>query len=149
MNPKFREPAVTAIATREIEKIGRYETDTVYVEKQSFHPDDWYLWSVAVDPGALFGMFVGIAAAVAGRAGGNAGPELFQVGHDLSIQVAAVLERILFRLVQGVMDDHCVLPISFFRKIMTCIMETPAAGHVPPPAVVPDQGWAARYASKS
>lgn len=47
MNPKFREPAVTAIATREIEKIGRYELDSVYVEKQSFHPDDWYLWSVA------------------------------------------------------------------------------------------------------
>lgn len=47
MNPKFREPAVLAVAMREIEKIGRYETDTVYVEKQSFHPDDWYLWSVA------------------------------------------------------------------------------------------------------
>lgn len=47
MNPKFREPAVLAVAMREIEKIGRYENDTVYVEKQSFHPDDWYLWSVA------------------------------------------------------------------------------------------------------
>lgn len=47
MNPKFREPAVTAMAVREVGRIGPYDLSTVYVEKQSFHPDDWYLWSVA------------------------------------------------------------------------------------------------------
>lgn len=47
LNPKFREPAVTAMAVREVSRIGPYDASTVYVEKQSFHPDDWYLWSVA------------------------------------------------------------------------------------------------------
>lgn len=46
--PKFREPAVLAMASREVNRIRpTYMPDTIYVEKQSFHPDDWYLWSVA------------------------------------------------------------------------------------------------------
>lgn len=26
----------------------RYDLESCYVEKQSFHPDDWYLWTAAV-----------------------------------------------------------------------------------------------------
>lgn len=47
LNGKLREPAVMAMALREIRKIGPYLPETVYVEKQSFHPADWYLWSAA------------------------------------------------------------------------------------------------------
>lgn len=45
--PQFRAPAVLAIALRATGAIRSYLKETVYVEKQSFHPDDWYLWSVA------------------------------------------------------------------------------------------------------
>lgn len=48
LHPKFKEPAVLAMALRETSRIRpAYLAETVYVEKQSFHPDDWYLWSVA------------------------------------------------------------------------------------------------------
>lgn len=47
MRPEFREPMVLAMAMREAGKIQKYLPETVYVEKQSFYPDDWYLWSVA------------------------------------------------------------------------------------------------------
>ena len=47
MRPEFRQPAVLAMAMRETGRIRAYLPETVYVEKQSHHPDDWYLWSVA------------------------------------------------------------------------------------------------------
>lgn len=54
LRPEFREPLVLAMALRETGHIRTYLPETVYVEKQSFHPDDWYLWSVAAcrDEGA-------------------------------------------------------------------------------------------------
>lgn len=48
LHPQFMYPAALAIALRETSRIrSAYLPETVYVEKQSFHPDDWYLWSVA------------------------------------------------------------------------------------------------------
>ena len=47
MEPAFRTAAVMAMAARETARIRAYLDGTLYAEKQSFHPDDWYLWSVA------------------------------------------------------------------------------------------------------
>lgn len=48
LRPEFRHPAVLAMAARAVENVRQgYLPETVYVEKQSFHPEDWYLWSVA------------------------------------------------------------------------------------------------------
>lgn len=47
MGPAFRHAAVMAMAARETARIRQYLDSTLYAEKQSFHPDDWYLWSVA------------------------------------------------------------------------------------------------------
>lgn len=47
MSPARRIKAVTDIAARETARIRPYSPGTVSVERQSFHPADWYLWSVA------------------------------------------------------------------------------------------------------
>lgn len=47
MHPLFREPLVLSMALRETAAIRPYLRETVYVERQSLHADDWYLWSVA------------------------------------------------------------------------------------------------------
>lgn len=47
MRPSRRIRAVTDIAARETARIRPYRQDTISVERQSFHPADWYLWSVA------------------------------------------------------------------------------------------------------
>ena len=46
LDPDTAHAAVRAMAVREAMKIRFYDEKTVYVEKQSFHPDDWYLWAV-------------------------------------------------------------------------------------------------------
>lgn len=47
MHPLRRIKAVTDIAARETARIRPYSPGTVSVERQSFHPADWYIWSVA------------------------------------------------------------------------------------------------------
>lgn len=47
LSAEDREPLVLSIAAREAGKIRAYLPGTVHVERQSFHRDDWYLWSAA------------------------------------------------------------------------------------------------------
>ena len=47
MDPASRHAYVINRARKAVMAVGRYDPRTITVERQSLHPDDWYLWSVA------------------------------------------------------------------------------------------------------
>lgn len=47
LRPNMQERIAAAMAKREAARIRKYLEGTVHVERQSGHPDDWYLWTAA------------------------------------------------------------------------------------------------------